>query len=291
MRNIARNQLFSLLHVDYVKLGSKWNYKTVVSPYYRLYYIDDGHGKITSTQGSIDLEAGFLYLIPSFTVCDLNCEQYLSQYFVQFFEELGSGLSLFFNQRKVLKVKAHEIDIVNFKRLIAINPGRGINRSDNPEVYEKDIYYKEYQELNLQQSLSCQFETQGILFQLMARFLAEENFSPQVESLIPSKIMDSINYIQLNMSEKLSVKMLALRANMHVDYFSRLFLQTMGVRPMAYILDKRIERAQYLMITRDMTLEEIATQTGFENVPYFSKVFKSITGITPGKYKNRQRNV
>jgi hypothetical protein len=78
----------------------------------------------------------------------------------------------FFNQRKVLKVKAHEIDIVNFKRLIAINPGRGINRSDNPEVYEKDIYYKEYQELNLQQSLSCQFETQGILFQLMARFLA-----------------------------------------------------------------------------------------------------------------------
>jgi transcriptional regulator GlxA family with amidase domain len=53
--------------------------------------------------------------------------------------------------------------------------------------------------------------------------------------MIPSKIMDSINYIQLNMSEKLSVKMLALRANMHVDYFSRLFLQTMGVRPMAYI--------------------------------------------------------
>ena len=139
--------------------------------------------------------------------------------------------------------------------------------------------YKEYQELNLQQSLSCQFETQGILFQLMARFLAEESFSPQVEAMIPSKIMDSINYIQLNMSEKLSVKMLALRVNMHVDYFSRLFLQTMGVRPMAYILDKRIERAQYLMITRDMTLEEIATQTGFENVPYFSKVFKSFTNF------------
>jgi hypothetical protein len=59
MRSFSSNQLFSLLHVDYVNWESKWNYKTVISPYYRLYFIDEGNGKITSTQGVVDLEAGF----------------------------------------------------------------------------------------------------------------------------------------------------------------------------------------------------------------------------------------
>ncbi|MDI9874807.1 helix-turn-helix domain-containing protein [Flectobacillus rivi] len=291
MGSFSSNQLFSLLHVDYVKLGIKWNYKTVISPYYRLYFIDEGKGKITSPLGVVDLEAGYLYLIPSFTVCDLSCDEYLSQYFVQFFEESGNGLSLFANQRKVMRVSANEGDIFNFKRLLEINPGRGINRSDNPKVYEKDIYYKEYQDLNHQQSLSCHFETQGILYQLIAKFLNKEPDLERNTSDIPSKIMESISYIQLNMSQKISVNLLASRANMHVDYFSRLFLQATGLRPISYILDKRIERAQYLMITGYLSFDEIASQTGFESVSYFSRVFKSITGMTPGQYKNRRLSV
>lgn len=34
-------------------------------------------------------------------------------------------------------LKATEVDILNFKRLLEVNPGRGINRSDNPGIYEK----------------------------------------------------------------------------------------------------------------------------------------------------------
>jgi hypothetical protein len=48
---------FSLLHADYVKLNQKWNYQNVISPYYRLYFIDEGRGFISNTQETVQLEA------------------------------------------------------------------------------------------------------------------------------------------------------------------------------------------------------------------------------------------
>ncbi|NML39154.1 helix-turn-helix transcriptional regulator [Chitinophaga sp. G-6-1-13] len=280
-------QTFTLLNVDHVKLGSKWNYKNVISPYFRIYYIDAGAGEIRDASAKIILEPGFLYIIPSFTLCDLVCTHYLSQYFVQFFEESSDGISLFENNRSILKVKATEIDILNFERLLEINPGRGINGSDNPRVYEKNTFYKAYQDLNNRQSMSTFTETHGILLQLVSRFLTQDAFKYNDTQQVPAKILNAISHIQLNLHRDLSVAVLAKRANLHADYFSRLFLQHTGERPVKYIQEKRIERAQYLMVTTQMTFTEIATQTGFENVFYFSKIFKQITGISPGNYKKQ----
>ncbi|RXF68194.1 helix-turn-helix domain-containing protein [Arcticibacter tournemirensis] len=282
---------FSLLHVDCARLNQKWNYKNVISPYYRLYYIDDGEGSISNEKQSIQLEPGYLYMIPSFTFCDLNCPSYLSQYFIQFFEESPDGISLFSNNRTLMKVKAINLDIENFKRLLQINPGRGINRSDNPKVYEKNIFYKEYQELNNLQSLSTYFETQGIIFQLISKFLTAATFKYNSFSKIPSKVMDAISYIQINLNKTLTVSNLAERANLHPDYFSRLFQQYTGERPVDYIHEKRIERAQYLITTSDISLDQISTETGFENLPYFYRRFKKVTGMTPGQYRDRNRSI
>ncbi|MGO4292313.1 helix-turn-helix domain-containing protein [Chitinophaga sp. RAB17] len=280
-------QTFTLLNVDHVKLDSKWNYKNVISPYFRIYYIDAGAGEIWDASTKITLEPGFLYIIPSFTLCNLVCPHYLSQHFVQFFEESSDGISLFENNRSIFKVKAMEIDILNFARLLEINPGRGINGSDNPKVYEKNTFYKAYQDLNNRQSMSTFTETHGILLQLVSRFLTQDAFKYNDAQQVPAKILNAISHIQLNLHRDLSVTALAKRANLHTDYFSRLFHQHTGERPVKYIQEKRIERAQYLMVTTQMTFAEIATQTGFENVFYFSRIFKQITGMSPGNYKKQ----
>lgn len=284
-------QTFTLLNVDHVKLDSRWNYKNVISPYFRIYYIDAGGGEIWDASAKIRLEPGFLYIIPSFTLCNLVCPDYLSQHFVQFFEESSDGISLFENNRSIVKVKATEIDILNFRRLLEINPGRGINRSDNPRVYEKNVFYKEYQELNNRQSMATFTETHGILLQLVSRFLTQETFKYRDMGHVPVKILNIISYIQLNLHRDLSVTHLAKRANLQTDYFSRLFYQHTGERPIKYVHEKRIERAQYLMVTTQMTFAEIAAQTGFDNVFYFSKIFKKMTGISPGNYKKQADTV
>ncbi|EJL64731.1 transcriptional regulator containing an amidase domain and an AraC-type DNA-binding HTH domain [Flavobacterium sp. CF136] len=279
---------FSLLHVDYVKLNHNWNYNNVISPYYRLYYIDDGTGFISDSTDRLTLEPGNLYLIPSFTICNLNCDAYLSQYFIQFFEESPDGISLFNNNRSVMKMPASEIDVMLIKRLLHSNPGRGINRSDNPKVYEKEAYYKEYQSLNNEMKTHQKFENQGILLQLISRFLSSKDFKINNSQSVPSKILNTMSYVQLHLDENLTVAQLAKRVNQNQDYFSKQFLIHTGQRPLNYIHEKKIERAQYLIATTDNTFLEIAMNTGFSNLPHFSKIFKQIVSLTPGEY--RQQN-
>lgn len=278
---------FSLLHVDYVKLTEKWNYTNVISPYFRIYYIDEGEGFVSGREEKIKLEEGYLYVIPSFILCHLHCNDYLSQYFLHFFEESAEGISLFEYNRKVIKVPACDTDIANFKRLLEINPGRGINRSDNPTVYEKNAYYKSYQELNKTVSDSVYFETQGIILQLISRFLSSHRFKANNPDPVPSKILDATRYIQLNLKENMTVAYLAKRANLNQDYFSRLFFRYTGQRPLTYLHEKRIERAQYLIATTNLSNAEIAEKVGFENLPHFSKIFKQVTSLTPGEYKKQ----
>ncbi|MCR4032140.1 MULTISPECIES: helix-turn-helix domain-containing protein [Flavobacterium] len=278
---------FSLLHIDHVKLDHRWNYPNVISPYYRLYFIDEGSGLITDNYGSISLEPGCLYLIPSFTVCSLTCKEYLSQFFLQFFEESSDGISLFHNNRRVMKLPASEIEITLIKKMLQSNPGRGINRSDNPEVYEREVYYKEYKALNNAAKTALKLENQGIIFFLVSRFLAREEYSSPNTQAIPSKILDTMSYVQIHLGENITVSDLARRVNQNQDYFSKQFLIHTGQRPLNYIHEKKIERAQYLITTSDKTFLEIALNTGFSNLPHFSKIFKQIVGLTPGEYRRQ----
>ena len=282
---------FSLLHIDYVKLNHNWNFNNVISPYYRLYYIDEGLGFISDSASRLTLEPGYLYLIPSFTICNLNCETYLSQYFIQFFEESPDGISLFTNNRAVMKIAATEIDVMLVKKLFQSNPRRGINRSNNPKVYEKEAYYKEYQSLNDEIKTHLKFENQGILLQLISRFLSSNGFKSDNSQSTPSKILDTMSYVQLHLHENLTVAQLAKRVNQNQDYFSKQFLIHTGQRPLNYIHEKKIERAQYLIATTDKTFLEIAMDTGFSNLPHFSKIFKQIVSLTPGEYRHQNNHL
>jgi AraC-like DNA-binding protein len=282
---------FSLLHVDHVYLTKRWNYKNVISPYYRIYYIDEGEGIISNGEKKLKLEPGYIYMIPSFTLCNMHCPGSLSQYFIQFFEESPHGISIFQNNRTLIKVQASALDIANVERILQINPGRGINRSDNPTVYEKNVYYKEYQDLNNKQSDAVYLETQGIILQLLSRFLGDDHNSLKHAQSIPSRVLEAMSYIQMNLSQPLTVTHLAQRANQHQDYFSRQFMKYTGERPLNYIHEKRIERAQYLIATSNMIYADIAAQTGFSSLPHFSKLFKKITGITPDNYRKQHTSV
>ena len=276
---------FSLLHIDYVKLNNNWNFNNVISPYYRLYYIDEGMGSISNNSDKLILEPGFLYLIPSFTICNLNCEEYLSQYFIQFFEESPDGISLFNQNRNVMKLPATETDIILIKQMLKSNPGRGINRSDNPKVYEKEAFYKEYRSHNDKMKPHLKFENQGKLLLLISRFLNTKNFKQTTPQGTPSKILDTMSYVQLHLGENLTVAELAERVNQNQDYFSKQFLIHTGQRPLNYIHEKKIERAQYLIATTNKSFLEIALDTGFSNLPHFSKIFKQIVSLTPGEYR------
>ncbi|RDB07222.1 helix-turn-helix domain-containing protein [Runella aurantiaca] len=287
----AFNSTFSLLNVDYVQLNKSWNYKHIISPFYRLYLIDEGHGTLSNTTQNVTLEGHFLYLIPSFTPCSYYCPSYLSQYYLHILEATSDEVSLFMSNRKIFKIPATSDDFRHFKRLITLNPERGLFKSTDPKEYEKRPIIQEFQELNNRVSLSAYVETQGIILQLLSRFIGTEDFRSDSETTLSYKVSETIRYIQHNLQTHLTVAFLAERVHQNTDYFSRIFKESTGERPATYIQLKRIERAQFLMITTDLTFNDIATETGFESLAYFSRTFKKVTGQTPSVYRKNNRRV
>lgn len=282
---MASKYSFSLLNADCVQLNESWNYKNVISPFYRLYFISGGAGSLSTPDEEMLLEQGYLYLIPSFTLFNQGCSETLGQYYIHFAEESADGDSLFASNRKLFKTKAADTDITGMEKIVGLNPGRDLRKSDNPKVYEKNVVIRSFLDRNKQLSLATRFETEGIIMQLLARFIATDTFEHPVKKLISPKIPGAVNYICTNLHELLTVKMLAEQAHLSADYFSKLFQQETGERPLEFIQRKRIERAQFMLVTTNQPLAVVAKETGFEDFSYFSRIFKTLTGRAPGEYK------
>ena len=69
------------------------------------------------------------------------------------------------------------------------------------------------------------------------------------------------------------------------NHFSTLFHRMVGVSFREYLCQTRVEGSKQLLLYTDYSLADIAAAMGFPDQSNFSKVFKRITGISPGKYR------
>ena len=70
-----------------------------------------------------------------------------------------------------------------------------------------------------------------------------------------------------------------------LEHFCRIFKKIKGISPNQYILQARIEFAQSLLLTSSMTISEIATVSGYNDVYFFSRQFHSKNGISPSRFR------
>ncbi|MBS1529810.1 MAG: helix-turn-helix transcriptional regulator [Bacteroidetes bacterium] len=87
----------------------------------------------------------------------------------------------------------------------------------------------------------------------------------------------------------LSVRDLASFSNMSLSTFKRTFHTLYHDSPSNYIRVKRIDRAKELLIVSELTISEIAFQTGFADTAHFSKIFKAICHCTPSDFRVSNR--
>ena len=70
------------------------------------------------------------------------------------------------------------------------------------------------------------------------------------------------------------------------DHFSRLFKHETGISPLQYINQKKIEKAQLMLVTSNMPVKNIASSLACDNYSYFNRLFKKMTGVPPQEYRN-----
>ena len=105
-------------------------------------------------------------------------------------------------------------------------------------------------------------------------------------STADARIAQTIRYIENHCEENLSNNFLADKACMATNSFSRLFKNETGLSLQKYVKRKRIDYACMLMSHTSMSIEEITTKTGFSNRFHFTRVFREIMKVTPGRYRD-----
>jgi len=72
-------------------------------------------------------------------------------------------------------------------------------------------------------------------------------------------------------------------------HFARSLKEAFGVPPHRYLLTRRIERATALLRDSDLSITEIAFQTGWRSLGTFGRTFRDITGESPGEFRERDK--
>jgi AraC family transcriptional regulator len=109
-----------------------------------------------------------------------------------------------------------------------------------------------------------------------------------VNGLSQSKLDTAIDYIHAHLDEDLSIDTLAQLVQISSYYFVRLFKQSMGLTPHAYIVRQRLERAKQLLKMTDLSIAEIAYRTGFCHQSRFSTVFRQYLHTSPRAYREQK---
>ena len=92
-------------------------------------------------------------------------------------------------------------------------------------------------------------------------------------------------HVDENLCRPIAIFELAALVRLGASYFQRAFKRSFGVSPHAYMLDRRIQRAQTLMLTTDDSLCDIALAAGFSDQSHLTTRFHRAIGMTPNVWR------
>lgn len=165
------------------------------------------------------------------------------------------------------------------------------------------LYYDELKKLPMMVKVADTIEMQKLFQKMILKFysdkpddyiafntLLSEFFSLLLkQNKIKNKKMGIIEkaeqFIIDNCNKDIILDDIAKAVNLSPVYFHRKFVKEKGISPHEYLSQKRVERAEFLLLSGDKSLTEIAFDCGFSSLSYFICFFKSRKGITPKKFR------
>jgi YesN/AraC family two-component response regulator len=98
-------------------------------------------------------------------------------------------------------------------------------------------------------------------------------------------IREAIAHVEAHLGEAIGLKETAALVHMNASYFSALFKEQCGMTFSEFVTRKRVAKAKELLLTTDLSVEEIAARVGYQTAKYFVSVFKEQVGQSPHRYR------
>ncbi len=159
-------------------------------------------------------------------------------------------------------------------------------RSPAPIVIVRESWTREQAEqLSLIPRLiiahQCVMESSEFLARIVTLLASQEVLPPLTGALVKRAIV----FLGEHATDPISRWQLAEAVNVSEDYLTRIFRKEIGLSPWDYLNRQRIHLATILLKQSTLTINEVASQTGFQDQAYFCRVFRKIKGMAPTKVR------
>lgn len=166
---------------------------------------------------------------------------------------------------------------------------------DNTLSYYKEAYHciECIDHLCSEKKLGYQLGVKGNLFLLMHLLITHhtehKESSRQNRSIEKVKLI--LSYISENYTRHLTIEEAAGVCYYSKSHFMKFFKDAMGEGFISYLNSYRLRIAAQLLLSTTDNVLEISEKTGFENLSYFTRLFKSKYGVSPGQYRKKQEHM
>ena len=158
-------------------------------------------------------------------------------------------------------------------------------------INQNGIKYKSYSELyseTLYYCRSCPYEENADILRNNIHALID--FYAQEISNMTIDFSQVLQHIQSSYAKPdYSIALLADHFQISIAYMSNLFKKNLNKTFSDYLWELRLKKASELLISSDLTIDEISVAIGYLNTSSFCRKFKQKTGVTPTQYRNENK--
>lgn len=274
-----------MLNVGFARHNADWNWQDVSSPFTRIFCVVRGGARLHLPDDIVDLRPGHMYIVPAYTLHSYECDGEFELYFLHVYEGFKNKSDIFEMYDFPTEVEADEEDMRLLQRMCKEHPEADLPES-NPLSYDNSSKFHQYVRRYNEMPMHVKMRLRGSILILLSHFM--ERAKPQIWTN-DDRLEKVLKYIHNNIYDDIDIDDLSDLACVTKPYLIRLFQKHFAISPLQYINKKKMEKAQLLLLTEDMTVKEIAYTLGFHDHSYFIRLFKKKLGITPLEYRERMR--
>ena len=137
---------------------------------------------------------------------------------------------------------------------------------------------------NNSNSFEGQFKSMSVIYDIISSVISNKDIH-MIDRKNYKNLLPVLNIIESNYANDINLSFLAKYCNMSETNFRRVFQQVMGISPIEYVINTRINRAKELVRHTDLSVSEISSLCGFKDVEHFCRTFKKRTGVSTSSYR------
>lgn len=271
---------FELLYISKSKYGEDWHSTSHFHPFTEIFFITHGNGIMEIDSMDVAVKEGDLIIInPNCPHTEKSSYNRMDQ--LEYIVFAINNLAL--ANKSLPKLNGDDSNPTYYKIM-------NLNNNKSVILYYLNTLVHEVEEKQVNYELACKS-----ILTLFIIYISRNTESTLLIADNPEKLniecVKIKNYIDSHYSENITLDILSNLSYVNKFHLVHLFTKQMGISPINYLINKRIEESKNLLTTTNYSIRDISTIVGFSNSSYFSQMFKKFTGDSPRTYKNKYTTI